>query len=159
MMGLFFEEFEAGVSWPLGEHCFTREAMLRFGNAYDPQSFHVDGEAAAKSPYGALIASGWHTAAGWMRCFVDTNTKAREERLSRGEALPAIGPSPGFTNLKWLKPVYAGDVLAFTLVITAMRPLATRPRWGVVEMHTEGLNQKGELAFAFDGKVLVERRS
>ena len=159
MMGLFFEELEAGMSWPLGEHRFTREAMLRFANAYDPQPFHVNDEGAARGPFGALIASGWHTAAGWMRCFVDSNKRAREKRLSHGESVPEIGPSPGFNKLKWLRPVCPGDVLAFTLAITAKHPLASRPRWGIVEMHTQGMNQKGELAFAFDGKVLVARRS
>jgi acyl dehydratase len=159
MMGLFFEEFETGMSWPLGSHLFTRESILRFARAYDPQDFHVDDEAAAASPFGAVIASGWHTAAGWMRCFVDSNTRARNARLARGEAPPEIGPSPGFTNLKWLKPVYAGEVLAFTLSITGKRALASRPEWGIVEMHTEGANRKGELAFAFDGKVLVPRRT
>jgi len=157
MMGLFFEEFETGMTWPLGSYLFTREAILRFANAYDPQTFHVSDEAAAKSPYGAVIASGWHTAAGWMRSFTDTNSRARDVRLARGEALPEIGPSPGFTNLKWLKPVKAGDVIAFTLTITGKRPLASRPRWGIVEMHTEGWNQRGEPAFAFEGKVLIER--
>lgn len=158
MMGLFFEEFEFGMSWPLGSHLFTRDAILRFAKAYDPQSFHVDDEAARLSHYGALIASGWHTAAGWMRSFTDTNSRARETRLARGEAVPEIGPSPGFSNLKWLKPVRAGDVIAFRLTITGKRPLASRPGWGIVEMHTEGANQRGEAAFAFDGKVLIPRR-
>jgi acyl dehydratase len=159
MMGLFFEECEAGMAWPLGEHLFTREAILRFANAYDPQPFHVSDAEAAKSHFGGLIASGWHTAAGWMRCYVDTNESARQARRSRGEALPEVGPSPGLTNLRWLKPVYAGDIIAFRLAVTGKRMLASRPRWGIVEMHTEGTNQKGEPAFAFDGKVLVERRS
>jgi acyl dehydratase len=158
MRGLFFEEIEAGMAWPLGEHLFTREAILRFANAYDPQPFHVSDAAAEASHFGGLIASGWHTAAGWMRCFVDTNDDARRARMSRGESLPQIGPSPGFTNLKWLKPVYAGDAITFRLAITGKRPLASRPRWGLVEMHTGGTNQKGEPVFAFDGKVLVERR-
>jgi len=94
MMGLFFEECEAGMRFDLGEHRFTSEAILRFARAYDPQTFHVDDEAAARSPFGALIASGWHTAAGWMRCFVDSNDQARRERLERGEAVSAHGPSP-----------------------------------------------------------------
>jgi acyl dehydratase len=158
MMGMFFEEFETGMNWPLGEHLFTREAILQFATMYDPQPFHVDDEAAALSPYGTIIASGWHTAAGWMRCFVASNERARDERNARGEALPEIGPSPGFTHLKWLRPIRAGDVLSFALTITGKRPLASRPRWGIVEMHNEGANQKGELAFAFDGKVLVERK-
>ena len=158
MMGLFFEECEAGMRFDLGEHRFTSEAILRFARAYDPQTFHVDDEAAARSPFGALIASGWHTAAGWMRCFVDSNDQARRERLERGEAVSALGPSPGFRNLKWLKPVYGGDVLTFNLTITGKRPLASRPDWGLVEMHSDGTNRKAELAFAFDGKVLVARR-
>src|SRR5262249_30088373 len=105
MMGLFFEECEAGMRFDLGKRRFTREAILRFARAYDPQLFHIDAEAAVRGPFGALIASGWHTAAGWMRCFVDSNDQARQERLERGEAVSVLGPSPGFRNLKWLKPV------------------------------------------------------
>jgi acyl dehydratase len=158
MMGLFFDEIATGTVWPLGDHEYTREAILRFANAYDPQPFHVDDDAAASSAFGALIASGWHTAAGWMRCFVDANERGRRDREARGEPLPEIGPSPGLARLKWLEPIYAGDVLAFSLTVTGKRPLATVPKWGIVEMHTEGRKPDGKTAFAFDGKVLVARR-
>jgi acyl dehydratase len=158
MMGLFFDEIETGTVWPLGQHEFTREAILRFANAYDPQPIHIDDAAAASGPFGALIASGWHTAAGWMRCFVDTNERGRRDREARGETLPEIGPSPGLARLKWLEPVYAGDVLSFSVAVTGKRPLATVPKWGIVEMHTDGRKPDGKTAFAFDGKVLVARR-
>ncbi|MGE3831798.1 MAG: dehydratase, partial [Parvibaculaceae bacterium] len=98
------------------------------------------------------------TAAGWMHCFVATNNRLREERRLRGEALPAPGPSPGFSKLRWIKPVYPGEHIAYSTAVTGRRELASRPGWGLVTKHNEGLNQNGELVFSFEGKVLVERR-
>jgi acyl dehydratase len=157
MMGLYFEEIEDGRQWALGHYDFTRDNVLAFARAYDPQSFHVDDAAAAASHFGRLAASGWHTAAAWMRCFVDTCDHARRERLARGGPLPALGPSPGFTQLRWIKPVYPGDRIAYSTAITGRRDIASRPRWGLIAQHNEGINQKGELVFSFEGKVMVER--
>ena len=158
MMGLFFEEIEEGRAWALGHYDFTRDNVLAFARAYDPQAFHIDDAAAAASHFGRLAASGWHTAAAWMHCFVATIDRLREERRLRGEALPAPGPSPGFSRLRWIKPVYPGDRIAYTTAVTSRRELASRPNWGLVHMHCEGVNQDGALVFSFEGKVMVERR-
>jgi acyl dehydratase len=158
MMGLPFEDVEPGMTWPLGTHVFTRDEIIRFAKAYDPQPFHVSDEGGAASSYRRLIASGWHTASAWMRCFVDTNESEARAWLARGAPVSRLGPSPGFTNLKWLRPVCAGDAIAYRVSITGKRPLKTRPEWGLVELLAEGENQAGERVFAFDGKVLVARR-
>jgi acyl dehydratase len=158
MMGLFYEEIEAGLSVELGSHHFTREAVLAFAKAYDPQRFHVDETAAAAGPYGGLIASGWHTAAAWMKCYMAANEAYRGRRASKGEALPEQGPSPGFVNLKWLKPVRPGDTIGYRAKVTGKRALASRPDWGLVESLNEGINQKGETVYSFEGRVLVQRR-
>jgi len=159
MMGLFFAEVEEGRHWALGHYDFTRDNVLAFARAYDPQSFHVDDVAAAASHFGRLAASGWHTAAAWMRCFVETSGRLRDERLARGERLPALGPSPGFSKLRWIKPVYPGDRIAYSTEVTGKREIASRPHWGLVSQHNEGINQNGELVFSFEGKVMVERYS
>jgi acyl dehydratase len=75
-----------------------------------------------------------------------------------GKSLPEVGPSPGFSNLKWLKPVYPGDTVAYQSVVSGKRDLVSRPEWGLVESINEGRNQYGEVVFSFEGKVLVQRR-
>ena len=121
-------------------------------------SLHFDDAAAAASHFGRLAASGWHTASAWMRCYVEADEKARQQRIVRNEILPEHGPSPGITNLKWIKPVYPGDTVTYWMEITAKREMASRPRWGLATKHSEGFNQDGELVFAFDGKVMIQRR-
>ena len=158
MIGLFFEDIEAGLTVDLGSYAFTREAVLAFARCFDPQPFHIDDEAAARGPFGRLAASGWHTAAAWMKCFVAANESARSRLAEEGKSLPEVGPSPGFSNLKWLKPVYPGDTVAYQSVVSGKRDLVSRPEWGLVESINEGRNQYGEVVFSFDGKVLVQRR-
>jgi acyl dehydratase len=158
VIGLYFDEIEEGMAIELGSYAFTREAVLKFARAFDPQPFHIDAAAAEAGPFGKLAASGWHTAAAWMKCFVATNDAARAKRAGESHALPETGPSPGFANLKWIKPVFPGDVVSYRSVVTAKRALASRPRWGLVESLNEGRNQNGELVFSFEGRVLVQRR-
>ena len=154
MIGLFFEEIEVGLAVELGLYHFTRENIVAFAADFDPQAFHLDEKAAAAGPFGRLSASGWHTAAGWMKCFVASNDAARAKLA----VVPETGPSPGFTNLKWLKPVCPGDTLSYRSVVTGKRELATRPGWGMIHSLNEGHNQHGELVFSFEGKVLTARR-
>lgn len=158
MMGLWFDEIEAGLRSDLGRYVFSREAMLAFATAYDPQPFHIDDEAAKASYFGALAASGWHTAAAWMKCFVAANEVAKAALAAAGRVAPELGPSPGFVNLKWLRPVHARDVVSFSATVTGKRELASNPNWGLVTSRNEGINQRGELVFSFEGKVLVARR-
>jgi len=156
--GLYLEEILIGLEDFLGSHRFTRDAILRFAKAYDPQPFHLSDERARISHFGALCASGWHTAAAWMKCYVAFNENCRAERRRKGEQLPAIGPSPGFENLKWLKPVYVDDTINFSCTTTDKRELKSRPGWGLLRFRTAGMNQNGDIVFGFDGKVLVQMR-
>jgi acyl dehydratase len=159
MMGLWLDEIEVGAAHELGAYAFTRENVLAFVRKFDPQPFHLDDEAAAASHFGRLSASGWHTAAAWMQCYVATNTRQRGRLAAEGKALPEGGPSPGFTNLRWLKPVYPGDMVSYRATVTGKRALASRAGWGILESHNEGVNQDGALVFSFEGKVLAARRS
>lgn len=153
-----FEDIEIGDRLELGSLTFTPEAIVAFARLYDPQRFHLSDEEAAKTHFGRLAASGWHTAAGWMRCWV-TWSKAEAERAAReGRRLARTGPSPGFDNLVWKKPVFAGDTVRYTSTVTAKRESASRPEWGLVSHRNEGFNQAGELVFGFDGIVFVARR-
>jgi acyl dehydratase len=155
----FFEDIRLGDLRDFGKHTFTTEDIKRFARTFDPQPFHVDEEAARRSHFGALCASGWHTTAACMRLIVDFHKRLAAEMLARGEHPAKIGPSPGFKNMRWVKPVYAGDTIAFSSKVIDMRPLASRPQWGVVRMHTIGTNQKGERVYEVENAAFVERRS
>ena len=95
----------------------------------------------------------------WMKRMVGYRDRTRTDALARGERPAPLGPSPGFSNLKWLKPVYAGDTIAYRSTVTAKRASASRPGWGLVFHHNTGTNQHGEEVFAFDGMVFWERRA
>ncbi|MGH6873442.1 MAG: MaoC family dehydratase [Aestuariivirgaceae bacterium] len=158
MKGLFLEDINIGSEEALGTYQFTRDAILAFAKRFDPQPFHLDDEAARQSHFGALCASGWHTAAAWMKCYVAFNQHHRRQRLAGGETVPAIGPSPGFENLRWPKAVYPGDVIAYRCLMTDKRRLKSRPGWGLLTSTNSGINQNGECVLSFEGKVLVEMR-
>jgi acyl dehydratase len=154
----FFEDVPVGDSVLLGTYGFTPEAVVAFARRYDPQPFHVDPEAAEKSHFGGLVASGWHTAGAWMRRLVERRIRQRDAALARGERPVAFGPSPGFRDLQWLKPVYAGDTLTFRTTVVDKRASTSRPEWGLIFSHNTGHNQHGELVYAFSGSGFVERR-
>lgn len=154
----FFEEFDPGEETDLGAHTFDAEEIVAFASRWDPQAFHIDDEAARRGPFGALSASGWHTACIWMRLYVTHLLSSRREREAAGEAVPRFGPSPGFRDLEWRRPVLAGDTIRYSSRVVETRPLNSHPEWGLVVSRNEGVNQTGELVFAFTGQVFAERR-
>lgn len=154
----YFEDLKIGDVREFGSYHFTKENIVRFAQKYDPQPFHLDEEAARKSLFGALCASGWHTGAACMRKIVDFNKAEYDAAIARGEKPVAGGPSPGFKNLKWLKPVYAGDTVTYSSEITELRESATRPQWGIMFAKVYGVNQKGERVYEFDSSAFVPRR-
>ena len=148
-------EHLAGVEHDLGTHTFEADEIIAFATKYDPQRFHVDPEAAKKSNFGALCASGWHTTAVWMRLNVEDIKNEVLSAIARGEQPPQFGPSPGFENLKWLKPVYAGDTIRFTRTINGIKALQSRPGWSMMQMSSAAYNQKGEKVLEFDSAALI----
>ena len=155
----FFEDYEIGRVTEFGRHQFTADEIVRFASASDPQPFHVSEEAAAKSHFGRLLASGWHTGAVMMRLLVEHRRRRLAEAAERGEPVGRIGPSPGFEDLRWVRPIYAGDVISYRSTVLDKRDWPKRPGWGLVSHRNEGFNQDGELVFAMTGHVLVERRA
>lgn len=158
MIGLFLEELLPGQVIAQGSYAFTAENIRSYSTAFAPVGFHMNAGEAEKGLFGRTAAAGFHTCAGWMTCFVATNARARETREREGHPVPEIGPSPGITNVRWPRPVYPGDSIAYRSTITATRPLASRPGWGMVSFLAEGHNPAGELVMRFDGKVLVQAR-
>lgn len=149
----FLKEAEIGAVRDLGRYRFDAQRIVSFAKAYDPQVFHVDPEAAKHSHFGGLCASGWHTAAVWMKRL--NATLARDIALGvRGGPAPELGPSPGFKNMRWLRPVYAGDTLRYAAELVAKRASSSRKGWGLATHHNTAENQRGELVFEFTGTVL-----
>lgn len=154
----YFEDMKVGDKRVFGDYTFTAENIIRFAKKYDPQPFHLSEEGGKNSLFGGLCASGWHTGAACMRKIVDYNKAAYENAIARGEKPPRSGPSPGFKNLKWLKPVYAGDTITYSSEIVGLRESATRPEWGIMFGKIIGVNQKGERVYEFDSSAFVPRK-
>ncbi|EFM58272.1 dehydratase [Brucella sp. BO2] len=151
-----FIEENIGKERVLGTYTFTAEEIIAFARKYDPQPFHIDEEAAKNSLFGGLCASGWHTTAIFMKLNVASMMQASRETVQRGETPPTFGPSPGFENLKWPKPVFAGDTITYKRVAHAIRPLASRPGWSMLTMTTRAHNQHGEEVLSFDNAAMVK---
>lgn len=148
------ELYPAGHRVETGTRVFDADDIIRFATKYDPQPFHMDVEAAKSYVFGALCASGWHTCAGWMRCFIDFWGSEIRRLKAEGLAPPQLGPSPGFEQLQWLKPVYAGDTITYSLTSLESRPLASRPGLILNTGIGEGVNQNGEAVLRFRTKIL-----
>lgn len=154
----FFEDITIGEATEIGAHDFSAEEIKRFALAFDPQPFHTDETAAANSHFGGLCASGWHTLSVWMKLNVRSMQRIAHERAAAGAPAAKLGPSPGFDDLKWLKPVYAGDRITFSCEVIGKRASRSRPGWGLVSIRNTGRNQRGVDVISFIGHVFVERR-
>lgn len=150
----YFEDVLLGETIALGSIHYTPEVILGFARRYDPQPFHLSEEAGKKSLFGGLAASGWQTAANWMKLWV----AYVQRQIAEGAPADALGPSPGFQDLKWLKPVLANDLISYTARFSEKRPLASRPEWGFVSGSGEGFNQRGEIVFSYQFHVFARRR-
>lgn len=154
----YLEDIEIGRRTEIGSHTFTAEEIKRFAALYDPQPFHLDEAAAARSHFGRLCASGWHTAAVCMRLLVENRRRIVRELTARGEPIAKWGPSPGFRDLKWLKPVYVGDTITYAAEPVETRVSQSRPGWGLLFSLNTGTNQHGERVYSFIGSAFIERR-
>ena len=144
---LHFEDFRVGAVREFGAATVTKEEIVAFGRQFDPQPFHVDEAAARASPYGGLIASGWHTCGLAMRMYHDAVL-----RRAAGQG------SPGVEKVRWLKPVRPGDVLRVRIEVVEARPSASKPHLGLVRNRWQVLNQAGEVVMEMDGWGLFLRR-
>ncbi|SIT37621.1 Acyl dehydratase [Paraburkholderia piptadeniae] len=147
-MGLSYEDMEVGKTYEVGTHTFTRDEIIRFAEQYDPQPFHVDDAGAAASPYGTLIASGWHTCSVMMGMLV--------RNMLQGST--SMG-SPGIDDLRWLKPVRVGDTIRMTNSILDRRVSASKPDRGIVSTEWQGINQNGELVITVRSKAIFGLRN
>ncbi|MER2534276.1 MAG: MaoC family dehydratase [Rhizobiaceae bacterium] len=133
----------------LGSHRFTAQAIIDFARKYDPQPFHLDEAAARGSLLGGLCASGWHTASVWMKL----NLAHSAARSGDGSA-PVFGPSPGFRNMKWPMPVFAGETVSYSRTSLSHRALASRPGWRLLSGLAEARDSTGAQVMEFETAVL-----
>jgi acyl dehydratase len=129
----YIEDLCVGEAWTSGPVHIRAEDIIEFGRRYDPQPMHTDIEAAARGPFGGLVASGWQIAALAMRLSVEARVFGNT---------PIIGA--GVDQLRWVKPVRAGDTVTMTREITEV-DLPTKPRSrGTVHSRMVVRNQGGE---------------
>ena len=155
----FFEDLEIGQRRELGSFTFTPELIKKFATQFDPQRFHLDEEEGRKSLFGGLAASGWHIGSVCMKLLVADGQRLSKEAAARGEKVAIWGPSPGFRELRWIKPVLAGDTISFASEMETLRSSEKRPEWGIAQSGNIGVNQRGEMVFSFLATAFVPRRS
>jgi len=145
---IYFEDLVVGVETNYGSYDVTRDEVLEFARKYDPQPFHLSDEEAAKTHFGRLSASGWHTAAMTM-AVISRHVVAHEQA--------GLG-SPGIDELRWMNPVYPGDTIHVHGTIVETRPSRSKPEMGSFRTHTIVTNQDGVAVMSFTSIVLIRRR-
>ena len=145
---LHFEDLEVGQRFALPRRKVTRRMILDFARQYDPLPFHLDDKAAKESLLGGLAASGWQTAALSLRMLVDVF-------LSQAASMGGLG----FTDLRWHRPLYAGDTITGTVSIVHLRASRGRPEWGIATLEFDIRNQKGQQVLSMRLNNLIERRN
>ncbi len=144
---LYWEDLQAGVVRELGSYTISAEEIVDFARKFDPQPFHLDEEAGKRTPFGGLVASGWHTAAITMRLLVQGFVG---DSSSMG--------SPGVDELRWLRPVRPGDTLSLRSEILEVRPSQSKPDRGTAKGRYELRNQHGELVLTMVSVGIFGRR-
>lgn len=145
---IYFEDLELGAETDFGSYEVTREEVLEFARKYDPQPFHLSDEAAARTHFGRLAASGWHTAA--MTMAVIARHVVEHEQAGLG--------SPGIDELRWKRPVYPGDTLHVRGQIVDKTPSRSRPEMGSFRSEVTVTNQDDQPVMTFTSIVLIRRR-
>jgi len=152
----FLEDIPIGEEVVLGSYTFPEDEIVRFGAKWDQQDYHMDPERAKDSVFGGVIASGWHTTAIYMKLLVAYFQGEQKRRLAAGLGAAKFGASPGLEDIKWPRPVHAGDTITYHIKTTAKRPLKSRPGWGLLTLLTEAYNQKGQLVLSMSGYSIMQ---
>lgn len=146
---LYYEDLEVGAKSSFGRYDVTREEVLDFARKYDPQPFHLDDEAAAKTHFGRVSASGWHTCAMTMAMMVENMKNSRQAGLG----------SPGVDQLMWKKPVYPGDTLRVETEIISKRRSKSRREMGLFKSRAQVFNQNDEVVLEMTSNGLIAVRN
>ena len=145
---IYWEDVEIGAETCFGSYAVTREEVLEFARKYDPQPFHLSDEAAAKTHFGRIAASGWHTTAMTMKVIVAHLSEHEQAGLG----------SPGVDELRWLKPVYPGDTISVRGTIVGKTPSRSKPEIGTIRTQTIVTNQDDVEVMRYTSIVMMRRR-
>ena len=147
MAKYYFEDFKVGDKWDFGAWHVTRDDIIAFAREHDPQSIHIDEVAAAKSPWGGIIASGWQTTMKCIRLFVD------------GIMADTAGlGSPGLDHIRWLKPVRPGDVITSRAEVYEVANSKSKPDRGRVHFEFSGVDAEGAPVMICRGMFFIACR-
>ncbi|WP_374295575.1 MaoC family dehydratase [Sphingomonas sp.] len=144
----YFEDIAVGDRAGFGHYPVTRDEVIAFAEKYDPQPFHLSDEAAARTHFGRLAASGWHSCAMMMAMIVEHGRAHRQAGLG----------SPGLDELRWLKPVYPGDTLRCESEVLAARASESRPTIGLLKTRVTVFNQDGAAVLTCISNIMIARR-
>ena len=144
---MFFDDMPVGFTFETGRRTLTAEAIKTFAAEWDAQPFHLDEEAAKASVYGGLIASGFHTV---LTAFTLTLEASDWSESSMG--------SPGMDNIRWIKPVYAGDTLQVRAEVVGAKASRSKPDRGFVEVRYDIYNQEDVMVASYQAKHMLRRR-
>ncbi len=142
----YFEDYDEGEIFEFGNITVSEEEIIAFAKKFDPQSFHIDPELAKDSPYGGIIASGWHTGSLFMRSLVDNFVSDA-----------SLG-SPGVDNMRWPAPVRPGDVLTAKVTVVSKRRSRSKPDRGILVSRSELFNQDNQLVMEMTATNFMLRR-
>ncbi len=149
MAMIHYEDLQVGQRQSFGRYEVTREEVTEFASRYDPQGFHLSDDAAAQTHFGRLSASGWHTCAMTMRMLVDNMADVQQAGLG----------SPGIDNLRWIKPVYPGDVLRVEKELLEKRRSKSKPNLGLFKSRSRTINQHDEIVMEMVSNGLIRVRN
>jgi len=152
---MLLEMLPQGERLAIGSYEFDEDNIVRFAREFDPHSFHTDPEAAKDSLFGGLCASGWHVCSAAMKCFITFMMDEKAKVAARGGEPPKTGPSPGFRNLRWIRPAFVGDTGHFFLTIQGSEPIPNKPGRNMCALVFEGENQNGEAVLRFEYDMIA----
>lgn len=142
---LYYEDIEVGAKQAFGQYEVTREEVVDFAARFDPQPFHLDDAAAAKTYFGRLSASGWHTCAMTMRMLVENMSVVEQAGMG----------SPGVDQLRWVRPVYPGDALRCETEVLEKRRSKSRTEMGLFKTRVRTFNQDGDMVLEMVSNGLI----
>ncbi|WP_321800234.1 MaoC/PaaZ C-terminal domain-containing protein [Burkholderia sp. BCC1988] len=155
----YFDEVVVGESAILGHHQFSAEEIERFTRTYDSLSCHWQHDESLLSQHSdSRIAPGWLVTSVWMKLYVTERNKTVHATASECGHKPRYGLSPGIWDMKWLAPVYAGDVLTYSARVSKTRLVNSKPGWGLVFYENDAVNQRGERVFECKTAIFWECR-
>lgn len=144
----YLDDLNPGLIFSTPGVTLTEAEIIDFAWRYDPQPFHLDANAAAESPYGGLIASGFQSLAVCFRLFIQSGILAES----------SLG-SPGIDELRWLAPVRPGDTLHCEVEVLEVRPSRSKPDRGIARLRYQAINQRSEVVLSFVVNHLLRRNN